>query len=1073
MKHLRTALTVFISVSLITLSPGLGAYRACASMIGAATAVKGSAAGVNGAVGAAVGNPALIRSLSVTPVNLNLNSGVLPGMSSLPGSVIAPHAGVRLAPSLMVQTQISGAAAALPLKAALSVKTSRAPPAAKKTQSLLKSLSLALPKFGEMSGAEAKSSAQTDFLSRIGSYKSRGESAAVAPKASVFQSLRRGMRLSAAKKSSKKEDMPDYGRDDDRSSEPDYNDLDELGNERRRQDPGPDDGYDEFGGDGGRGNSDLFGFMPLVFAGSSLFIAPLLGALSLPVMIGTYLAVVLPSLVLHEMGHAWAADKLGDPSARLAGRMSFSPRNLWNHLNMPLSFNLFGRQISIPLGMSFVLPLGMMTISMLTVGVPILFGGARPVQVNSGNLASPAQNRTAAKGMGLVALAGPAVNFGIAALAGLTHFGLMAAGVGGAVLPVLAASVFLNVLLGVFNLLPFAPLDGHHVGRSFLADTLGRPDWAEKAYGSAEGYMSPAARAVNIYGLIGTVLFMLGPVLGAVHLISSVFLAGSSWLVSSGALAASGVLPAVGALGLMVGQILGGGSTMGGNSDGAKSEPAVEIPDARELIVRFDGAKSKLSADHHLSLVDVGAQGGMRLYQATVQGMMAQLHLSGLDMSLLHRFGATPIATYKRINAATLRMPASQKDAMKQALTARGFKVYENERREIVRPIEDDPNVQMPQAAPQRGAVSMKETLEISTMDKVHEAARQRWGSPQRSDWRARLLNFLLTKVLRGSIAQPNIGVIDTGVEKDHPLIAPGLKAAKDVDPNGSGADRNGHGTWVTSMVFWFAPWLKNITHYKIFGDNGGATLDDVLKGLTMAGNDKNIVISNSWGSDDGDPNSPDSMLVKKLAEEGHIMVFAAGNAGYRGANTIGSPAISHYVDAKTGAPRVIAIASTDRNKAVSSFSSKGPGSRKTRNIPDYPRKPNAAEQGDNTEGAWLGGRTRAISGTSMSTPKFAGTIAMLAQLFGVTEVGEDLDRIVNAVMGTLVNPKNETPTAIGDGFSAAYAAYERLNATGFMPVKRGLVRRLLIWLLDRAQVGGEAPKAPPAPAADERNVEK
>ncbi len=83
-------------------------------------------------------------------------------------------------------------------------------------------------------------------------------------------------------------------------------------------------------------------------------------------------------------------------------------------------------------------------------------------------------------------------------------------------------------------------------------------------------------------------------------------------------------------------------------------------------------------------------------------------------------------------------------------------------------------------------------------------------------------------------------------------------------------------------MVLNYAPWSKNVTHYKTFL-NGGATLDDILKSLTAAANDGNLVISNSWGSDDGDPESPDSLLVKKLASEGRIMVFAAGNAGPRG----------------------------------------------------------------------------------------------------------------------------------------------------------------------------------------------
>ena len=81
----------------------------------------------------------------------------------------------------------------------------------------------------------------------------------------------------------------------------------------------------------------------------------------------------------------------------------------------------------------------------------------------------------------------------------------------------------------------------------------------------------------------------------------------------------------------------------------------------------------------------------------------------------------------------------------------------------------------------------------------------------------------------------------------------------------------------------------------------------------------------------------------------------------------------------------------------------------------------------------------------------------MLAMLFGVTEVGEGLDRIVNAVMGTLTNPKEEPETSIGDGYSAPYAAYQALINIGFVPVRRGWVRQALIWLLD-------SPSPPPRP---------
>lgn len=153
--------------------------------------------------------------------------------------------------------------------------------------------------------------------------------------------------------------------------------------------------------------------------------------------ISIMLVPALLAITVHEVSHGFAADRRGDPTARLLGRLSLNPLR---HLD----------------------PIG--TIALLLVG----FGWARPVPVNFGNLVHPRRD------MILVALVGPLSNFTLAILSGLLLNGIaqlppgvathtMVASILEPLALMAAFSLYINIILGVFNLLPIPPLDGGRV----------------------------------------------------------------------------------------------------------------------------------------------------------------------------------------------------------------------------------------------------------------------------------------------------------------------------------------------------------------------------------------------------------------------------------------------------------------------------------------------------------------------------------------------------------------------------------------------------------------------------------
>jgi len=157
------------------------------------------------------------------------------------------------------------------------------------------------------------------------------------------------------------------------------------------------------------------------------------------------LVPALLAITLHEVAHGYVAEQFGDPTARLLGRLNLNPLR---HLD----------------------PIG--TIAIFIFG----FGWARPVPVNAGNFRRPRRD------MIWVALAGPVTNLVLAVLSALLLKGLNLLGqtsLGGyeyfpkvaTPLKMMAGfSLYINVVLGILNLVPLPPLDGGRILTGILPE---------------------------------------------------------------------------------------------------------------------------------------------------------------------------------------------------------------------------------------------------------------------------------------------------------------------------------------------------------------------------------------------------------------------------------------------------------------------------------------------------------------------------------------------------------------------------------------------------------------------------
>lgn len=185
--------------------------------------------------------------------------------------------------------------------------------------------------------------------------------------------------------------------------------------------------------------------------------------------------IIIASAIIHEYAHAWAAWRQGDSTAKYAGRLTLNPLS---HVD--------------PLG-TVVLPL----LLLLTSGA--FFGYAKPVPINPYNF------RDQRHGIIWVSLAGVAANFAIAVILGLIlRFfpGLFLA-------EFLSMIVIINIWLGLFNLLPFPPLDGSKLFMALFNIDERRVAGVLDIFGSVFGIVIAILVAMTFLPYLSSIIYKL------------------------------------------------------------------------------------------------------------------------------------------------------------------------------------------------------------------------------------------------------------------------------------------------------------------------------------------------------------------------------------------------------------------------------------------------------------------------------------------------------------------------------------------------------------------------------------
>jgi Zn-dependent protease len=200
--------------------------------------------------------------------------------------------------------------------------------------------------------------------------------------------------------------------------------------------------------------------------------------LNLMQRIAVWAIPVLFAITVHETAHGWMALRLGDPTAKMLGRLTLNPIR---HID--------------PIG-TIVVPAAMLFLG------GFLFGWAKPVPITWENLRQPKRD------MAWVAAAGPLSNLAMALLwAMFARLGMAIGDASGDLAMYMmytgVAGIFINTILMLLNLLPLPPLDGSRVVSALLPGPL------SYRYGLLEPYGLPILILLLITGLLGKVLWPL------------------------------------------------------------------------------------------------------------------------------------------------------------------------------------------------------------------------------------------------------------------------------------------------------------------------------------------------------------------------------------------------------------------------------------------------------------------------------------------------------------------------------------------------------------------------------------